>query len=149
MDFFVKEEDVLLFIIRFGYGIIDKHLVPSEILADFNLVYEAGDWVDEWYCSDRHEVIFELKGTWRPIDRKIRFGERSRTTPKQTEVAAHAEITRSRAEHIGTRFARYLSRKLEKPDLMPDEEGVFTLQSGEAAEKAFEERKKRTSDLQE
>ena len=31
MDSFAKEEDVLLFIIRFGYGISDKHLVPSEI----------------------------------------------------------------------------------------------------------------------
>ena len=113
------------------------------------MVYEAGDWVDEWYCSDRHEVIFDFRGTWRPIDRKIRFDERSKTASEETEVVARVEIPESWAGHISTRFTRYLSRKLEKPDLMPDEEGVFTLRSGKDAEKAFKERKKRNSRLQE
>ena len=46
LDTFRTEIDALLFIIRFGYSIKDTDLVPSEILADFQLTYEAGDWVD-------------------------------------------------------------------------------------------------------
>lgn len=81
LDTFRTEVEALLFIIRFGYSIDDRYLIPSEILADFNLVYEAGDWVDEWYCPDRHEVIFALGEISKPPNRKIRFEGYPRITP--------------------------------------------------------------------
>ncbi len=83
MDSFPSEEEVLLFIIRFGYSVGDDALVPSELLADFDLVYEAGDWVDEWYCPDQHEVIFALGEIQKPDDRNIRFEGYPRITPRR------------------------------------------------------------------
>jgi hypothetical protein len=85
LDSFEKETDVFLFVLRFGYGISDECLVPSEILADFNLVYEAGDWVDEWNCPDQHEVIFALGEPKRPENRRIRFEGYPRITKKSAE----------------------------------------------------------------
>jgi len=83
MDSFPTEADVLLFILRFGYSVDDKFLVPSEVLADVNLAYEAGDWVDEWWCQDKHEVVFALGEVKRPEDRKIRFEGFPRITSKR------------------------------------------------------------------
>ena len=83
MDSFLREVDVLCFIIRFGYGVADNDLVPSEILTDFNLAYEAGDWVDEWSCPDEHDVVFVMGEIQRPPDRNIRFEGYPRITPKQ------------------------------------------------------------------
>jgi len=82
MDSFICEEDALLFVIKFGYSINDKNLVPSEILADFNLVYEGGDWVDEWGCPDEHEVMFSMGKIQPPAIRNIRFEGYPRITPK-------------------------------------------------------------------
>lgn len=125
LDSFRKEEEALLFILRFGYSISDQHLIPSEILADFNLVYEAGDWVDEWRCSDRHEVVFALGKIQRPVGRKIQFQGYPRITPKkpkkrpigfrlsgaedegETEVVTNVEIPKLDFEELEKPKERY------------------------------------------
>lgn len=85
LDSFPNEVETLLFVIRFGYSLPDKYLVPSEILFDFNLVYEAGDWVDEWLCADKHEVIFNANCGMPPKNRKIRFEGYPQITKKSEE----------------------------------------------------------------
>jgi len=82
MDSFPGEIDVLLFIIKFGYGVGDNQLVPSEILTDFNLAYEAGDWVDVWNCPDQHDVVWAMGEIQKPVIRNIRFEGYPRITPK-------------------------------------------------------------------
>jgi len=200
MDSFPKEEEVLLFIIRFGYDIQDKQLVPSEILADFNLVYEGGDWVDEWGCPDRHEVVFAIGQIQRPPQRNIHFGGYPRITParsgwvegtyfddngvahtyshtshysREPEVVAEIEIPELDFEKLEepkkrrrevprnwadpgdpgyeswSRWKLETARRTVKRDRIPDEECVFTLETGKNAEKAHKSRKKKASNLQE
>jgi hypothetical protein len=86
VDTFWREEEVLLFILKFGYSIGDKQLVPSEILADFQLVYEGNAWVDEWSCEDQKQVLSTLSSIIRPADRRIRFEGYPRITPKQRPI---------------------------------------------------------------
>lgn len=120
IESFRREEDVLLFILRFGYDISDRYLVPSEILADFNLVYEAGDWVDEWYCTDRHEVIFTQEPIHRPFNRNIRFVGYPRITPEapQKQQSFHRydwEATRRREVVAEIEIPELDFAKLERP----------------------------------
>ena len=73
-DKFKNEIELKLFLIRLIYNIEDKFLIPSELLADANLVYTTGDWVDEWQCTDKNNEIIECeRDIWRPISRKIRY----------------------------------------------------------------------------
>jgi hypothetical protein len=194
MDTFLKEQEVLLFIMRFGYSIPDEDLVPSEILTDVNLVYEAGDWVDEWGCPDQHDVIFAIGDIQRPPERNIRFEGYPRITPKKREgwyegtwidkhgvsrsyygpsyrrrddeIVAEIKIPELDFEELEKpkRRRRTISRdwgdpsecayggwgKLRKPDgeQRPEEECVFTLKIGKAAEKEHQARKKRSIPLQ-
>lgn len=192
MDTFLTEADVLCFILRFGYSIADDNLIPSEILADVNLVYEAGDWVDEWGCPDQHEVIFAMGEVQRPPDRNIRFEGYPRITPKRQgwyegtyidddgvsrtyygpsyrareEVVAEIEIPELDFEELEKPAKRrrkvprdwkdtsecayggYGVRRGPMPVQRPDEECVFTLKIGKAAEKAHSVRKKQGSALQ-
>ncbi len=72
IDSFPREEEVLCFLIRFAYTIEEDHLIPSEILSEFWLGYENGDWVDEWGCPDCNQVVCVHKLTF-PTKRKLRF----------------------------------------------------------------------------
>jgi hypothetical protein len=76
-DFNIKE-DALMFLLRFGYTIADYHLVPSEILADFGLVYCTGMWVDTWTLEGPREVRLvssNIAHILRPVNRLIRFSD--------------------------------------------------------------------------
>ena len=78
MDSFAVKEDVLMFILRFGYSIADYHLIPSEILADFGLVYTTGVWVDSWNLAEWREVrpvSSNVARILRPANRLIHFSD--------------------------------------------------------------------------
>ena len=72
-DTFLDEVVLKQFIIRLTYNLGNGVLVPSELLADANLVYKD-DWVDEWGCEDKNEDILECpRDLYRPADRKIQI----------------------------------------------------------------------------
>jgi len=76
IDSFAVKEDALLFVLRFGYSTPDYHLIPSEILADFGLVYSTGAWVDSWTLTEHREVrpvSSNVCQILRPPNRLIRF----------------------------------------------------------------------------
>jgi hypothetical protein len=51
----------------------NNELVPSELLADANLVYRD-DWVDEWGCTDKNDDVIECpRILYRPAARKIQI----------------------------------------------------------------------------
>jgi hypothetical protein len=73
---FTTKEDALMFVLRFGYTIADYHLVPSEVLADFGLVYCTGTWVDSWSSIGHREVrpvSSNVAHILRPVHRRICF----------------------------------------------------------------------------
>lgn len=77
VDHYDTEAKLKLYIIRFAYGILPEHLIPSEILADAGLYYTTGDWVDEWNCTDKNDeigVISEETTLNIPSNRRIRVG---------------------------------------------------------------------------
>lgn len=70
---FKDEVTLKRFIIAFVYMIPGTDLIPSELLADANLVYKD-DWVDEWGCQDRNDEIIECpREIYRPGGRKIQL----------------------------------------------------------------------------
>jgi hypothetical protein len=82
---FVDEVTLKRFIISFVYMIPTADLIPSELLADANLVYKD-DWVDEWGCQDRNDEIIECpRDIYRPGARKIQLdaGFSTRRSGKQ------------------------------------------------------------------
>lgn len=71
---FLNEVVLKKFIISLVYMIGKDDLIPSELLADANLVYDTGDWVDEWGCKDKNEEIIECpREIYRPTTRKIQI----------------------------------------------------------------------------
>lgn len=107
IDSFCQEEDILCFLIRFAYNIPEHCLIPSEILSEFWLGYEVGDWVDEWGCLDQHRVIFTYKINF-PPKRKLRFGS-------PTPLVSY--ISRDSSQGRRTKPARIQSR-IRKEDLI-------------------------------
>ena len=131
LESFVREAEVISFIIRFAYSMKGEHLIPSEILADFNWIYEGGDWVDEWECPDWHEITPALGPIIRPFDRKLRFEDHRITVDERlafdrqeregdndasvrSMLARHA---RSKVRSFGNWRTRRPPRKLVIPKL--------------------------------
>lgn len=98
MDSFEKESEALLFILRFGYSISDKNLIPSEILADFNLAYDDNSWVDEWGCQGEKTATFCFGDLTRPENRKLLFEGYPQivTEPEQVRVSSGWDNDRDR-----------------------------------------------------
>ena len=148
LDTFLTEVEVLLFIIRFGYSIGSTDLVPSEILTDFQLAYEAGDWVDEWGCLDQHEVVFVLGEIQRPAQRNIRFEGYPRITPKvektriyswddddwkKPEIAAEIEIPKLNFEELEKPRRRRRTIRRDWSDHSDTAYGGFMVRKGPPA----------------
>ena len=123
-DTFLDEVILKQFIIRLTYNIGNGILVPSELLADANLVYRD-DWVDMWGCQDKNEDIIECpRDLYRPADRKIQimrgnpiFGARHHQNAKPR---IHAFIDR---------------REITAPIEIPDEKCFFSFRAGGFYEK--------------
>jgi len=141
MEAFQRKEEALCFLIRFSYGLANYHLIPSEILADFNLAYKSGRWVDGWGYNEpllRNEVVFQAGGVKKPENRKIRYQEWRRGSINDFP---EREKKKNRLLRVMESFRR---RKAQKPQIRqerPDEECVFTLKSGSEAVKAYDELK--------
>jgi hypothetical protein len=72
-DEFKDEVRLKQFIIQLVYNIGNNELVPSELLADANLVYKD-DWVDVWGCTDKNDDVIECpRILYRPAGRKIQI----------------------------------------------------------------------------
>jgi hypothetical protein len=124
-DTFLNEVQLKQFIIRFVYMLSNDELIPSELLADANLVYDTGDWVDVFGCRDVNDEIIECpREIYRPNDRKIRFADR--LVPRRQNNAKpriHAKVT-PRHSSIYT-----------APAEIPDEKCFFTFRAGGYYEK--------------
>jgi hypothetical protein len=76
VDLFPNEPVLRQYLIRFAYGIENKYLIPSEILADAGLHYTTGDWVDSWVCTDENceiALVPENVSLAAPPNRNIRL----------------------------------------------------------------------------
>lgn len=124
METFLDEVVLKQFIIRMTYDIANEVLVPSELLADANLVYKD-DWVDQWGCQDANEDVIECpRELYRPANRNIKFGNYTHMgTPRNHQNAKpriHAKIDR-----------REIVAKIE----IPDEKCFYTFRAGGFYEK--------------
>ncbi len=177
MEYLPRELDVLLFIVRFGYGVRDQHLVPSELLADLGLVYQSGSWLDSWGCTGEREVVFPKGPIKRPLFRNLHLMGYPPIIPvvQKSRIVNRPYAPKVRAE---VKIPKLDFAKLEKPRRrrrsiswlwadpveasygswqhrggfycsQSDEECVFTLEIGEEAEKAHQARKRLSSTLQE
>lgn len=129
---FVDEVQLKLFLIRFVYNIDQRFLVPSELLADANLVYETGDWVDEWFCTDQNDEIIECpREIYRPTDRKIRHNHiKPRVKPKITHQVVKRSDYRQSQQSLGYEIPARV-----EIDRLTDEECFFHFKAGGFYEK--------------
>ena len=130
-DEFKNEVLLKQFIIRLTYNLGNGVLVPSELLADANLVYKD-DWVDEWGCTDKNDEIIECpRDLYRPADRKIQI-MRGNWLPK-----SGPQFSRPAAKpHIHAFVARRDYRR-EIPAIIeiPDEKCFYSFRAGGFYEK--------------
>lgn len=71
-DRFVSESELRPFLIRFIYNISPNYLIPSEMLADAEMVYADGEWVDSFREPNRGKrAVISTSPIQRPVDRKI------------------------------------------------------------------------------
>ncbi|KKL73900.1 hypothetical protein LCGC14_2070230, partial [marine sediment metagenome] len=127
-DEFLNEVVLKQFIIRLTYNIGNDELVPSELLADANLVYESGDWVDVWGCRDKNDEIIECpRKIFRPADRNIQIMHGN-----DLQHDSHRLITPSRRQQI-----RALIGNREIPAIIevPDEKCFYSFRAGGFYEK--------------
>lgn len=124
-DTFLNEVILKQFIIRMTYNIGNNELVPSELLADANLVYETGDWVDVWGCKDKNDEIIECpREIFRPNDRKIRV---------YSHVSTHVPRRQNNAK---PRIHAKIDKRIYTPSVeIPDEKCFFTFRAGGFYEK--------------
>lgn len=127
---FLNGVELKKFLIRFVYGIDQRFLIPSELLADANLAYETGDWVDGWFCTDKNDEIIECpREIFRPRDRKVRHdlkivsGETHRAL-KSAGGPRRSDERTSRTHDIPARVE------------IPDEKCFFRFKEGGFYEKA-------------
>jgi hypothetical protein len=126
-DEFRNEVILKQFIIRLVYGIANGVLVPSELLADANLVYKD-DWVDEWGCTDRNDEIIECpRDIFRPVGRNIQL-MRGNWLPKSGPQFVRGPVK--------PRIHAFVDRR-EIPAIIeiPDEKCFYTFRAGGFYEK--------------
>jgi hypothetical protein len=128
---FLNEVELKIFIIRFVYNIIDSHLIPSELLAEANLVYETGDWVDEWWCTDKNTEIIEAdRQIYPPANRKIRIASSTRQVPRPVPglVGQTSRFSRrSGKPHI---HAKVNHQKSTSGTEIPDDKCFYAFKAG-------------------
>lgn len=108
---FLNEVILKQFIIRLTYDIHNEVLIPSELLADANLVYDTGDWVDQWNCMDKNDEIIECpRELYRPANRKIRMD------PGFSTGSLRKQNNAKPRRHIGF-DRREITAKVEIPDV--------------------------------
>lgn len=124
---FVDEVQLKMFIMRFVYNIDQRFLIPSEVLADANLVYETGDWVDEWFCLDKNDEIMECpREIYRPDTRRIRFFDQVRREDDRKRV-----VKRNRDVYYAPqRSSGYEIPARVEIDRLSDEECFYAFKAG-------------------
>lgn len=129
-DTFLDEVVLKQFIIRMVYMIGNTELVPSELLADANLVYKD-DWVDKWGCQDKNDEIIECpREIFRPKDRNIRI---MRGNDLRNRHGGHGWfVAPGTKPHISAKLDR---REIPARIEVPDEKCFFSFRAGGFYEK--------------
>ncbi len=129
-DNFLNEVVLKQFIIRMVYMIGNSELVPSELLADANLVYED-DWVDEWGCQDKNDEVIECpREIFRPADRKIQIMRGNDLRHRPNGRGWHV------APGMKPRIHAFIDRReIVVPIEVPDEKCFYSFRAGGFYEK--------------
>jgi hypothetical protein len=126
-DTFLDEVVLKHFIIRLVYMLDNSVLVPSELLADANLVYKD-DWVDQWGCLDNNDEIIECpREIYRPKGRNIQI-MRGKAVHNSGPSFVHAP----RNSRIAAKIDR---REIPAVVEVPDEKCFFSFRAGGFYEK--------------
>ena len=137
---FGDEPSLKEFLIRFVYGIQDNFLVPSELLADANVIYESEEWVDDWFSQrDEGRLIEAPRQIVRPYDRNIRLGEGDRGKIQQKRDNIFEKIRQFNQGRLGKpRKKKEKSRILSPVDVDPltDEECYYVFPAGAKYQKS-------------
>jgi hypothetical protein len=148
LEEFLNEVGPKLYIIRVVYDIKNYELIPSELLYEAGLVYETGDWVDEWGCNDHNNEIIECpREIYPPASRKIRFSDEplpdevwqpnhdARYKPQRVLLSSNRPTGRNRKRHGSVKILPVCAVNARVEVEIPDSECFYTFKAGGFYEK--------------